>query len=167
MKTNQLVMWIALVVAIGIPIYISRRSKNVFSSLNEFVAAEHLVARSASPVAVFGGKDPPEGLHFHGAYDGKLGSAPLTLLLLRRTESVLVKGVPMQNMTFYVGAYLPQAADESLLKTWQERATKRQGGVVYAARAAEGGVVVVWQGPPSGQNVRARLGELRSTLKDG
>ncbi len=164
---NQLVMWIALAVAIAIPFYMWRRTRSVFRGLQEFVAAQQLTPRSNSPVAAFSAPNPPEGMHFSSAYDGPLrpGTA-MTLMLLRRTEAVMVRGVSVQNATLYVGVYLPPtvALDAGWLKGWQDKAPRKQGYVVYAARAAEGGVVIVWQGTPSRQNIEARLSELTRSL---
>lgn len=167
MNRMHLVMWVALAAAIVIPVYFMRRTREVFAGFNQLVAERHLTARADSPVGAFAAKNPPLGLHSYAAYDGQLRpQVPMSLLLLKRTESVVMNGVPMQTSTIYVGAYLPPAIklDDGWVKAWQDKAARQQGGVVYAARAAEGGVVIVWQGAPSRDNVATRLGDLGGSL---
>ena len=91
----------------------------------------------------------------------------MTLLLLRRTEAVMVQGVAVQNMTLYVGAYLPAQAnlDPNFLRTWQDKAERGQEHVIYAERTVDNGVVVAWRGTPSRKNVEARLAELAQSLR--
>ena len=164
---NQLVMWIALAITIAIPFYMWRRSRGVFQGLNEFIAAQRMTPLGTSPVAAFTQPNPPESLHFSTAYSGELRpGTPLNLLLLKRTEAVIVRGVSVQNQTIYVGAYLPPQVklDAAWLAGWQQRVPRKQDRVIYAARAAEGGVVIVWQGAPSRQNIETHLGALRNSL---
>ncbi len=167
MHKMQLVMWAALAIAVATPVYFLQRTRDVFSGLNQLVAERHFTAQPSSPVAAFTGKDPPVGLHFYQAYAGELRQkVPVTLVLLRRTESVLIKGVPVQTSTIYVGAYLPPVVklDDGWVKTWEDRVARKQGNVAYAARAAEGGVVIVWQGAPSRRNVEEHLAALSGSL---
>lgn len=164
MNRMQVIMWIALAVTIAIPVYFWRRSRDTFSGFDQLMAERHFTAQSSSPVAAFVGKDPPLQLHFYAAYAGQLRpQVPVTLMLFRRTEPVLINGVSVQTSTIYVGAYLPKV-DTSWLKTWEDRASRKKDDVVYAATAAEGGAVVVWQGAPSQKNVARHLDELNSSI---
>ena len=160
-------MYVALGVAVAIPLYMWRRKRNVLAGFDALVTQRAMKPRTTSPVAAFSEPDPPEGLHFSSAYDGQLRpGVPMTLLLLRRTEAVFVQGVSVQNATLYVGAYLPAQAnlDASFLRDWQDKTQRKQGHVVYAARTIDSGFVVVWKGTPSRQNVEARLAELAQSL---
>jgi hypothetical protein len=164
---NELVMYAALGVAVAIPLYMWRRKRNVLSGFDELVKQRRMVPRTTCPVAAFSEPNPPDGMHFSSAYDGQLRSGvPMTLLLLRRMESVIVQGVSVQNATLYVAAYLPAQADfdANFLKSWQDKALRKLDHVAYAARTVDSGFVVVWQGTPSRQNVEARLGELTQSL---
>ncbi len=164
---NDLVMYAALGVAVAIPLFMWRRKRNVLSGFDEFVKQRRMVPRTTSPVTAFSEPNPPEGLHFSSAYDGQLRSGmPMTLLLLRRMESVIVQGVSVQNATLYVGAYLPAQADfdVNFLKSWQNKALRKLDHVAYAARTVDSGFVIVWQGTPSRKNVEARLAELAKSL---
>ena len=170
MQKMQVVMWVALAAAVSIPVYFFRRSKEVYAGFHALVAERGFVARTASPVAALVGKDPPENMHYHLGYDGTLrGGAAVTLLLLRRTESIMVQGVPMQTFSTYVGAYLPPPSgqDAAWLKGWEDRVSRRVDDVVYAGRAAEGGALIVWRGAPSKQLVSRHLDALASSLSGG
>jgi hypothetical protein len=165
---NQFVMYIALGVAVAVPLYMWRRKRNVLGGFEQWVKQRAMRPRTTSPVAAFSEPNPPEGLHFSSAYDGQLRSGvPMTLLLLRRTEAVIVQGVSVQNATLYVGAYLPAQAslDANVLRTWQDKAKRRQDHVVYADRTIDSGFVVVWKGTPSRKNVEARLADLAQSLR--
>jgi hypothetical protein len=161
-------MYVALGVAVAIPLYMWRRKRNVLGGFEQWVKQRRMTARTTSPVPAFSGPNPPEGLHFSSAYDGQLRpGVPMTLLLLRRTEAVIVQGVSVQNATLYVGAYLPAQAslDANFLRTWQDKAKRRQDHVVYADRTVDSGFVVVWKGSPSRKNVEARFAELAQSLR--
>lgn len=164
---NQVVMYVALGIAIGIPLYLWRQKRNVLSGFDAFVKQRRMTPRTTSPVAVFTDANPPKGLQFSSAYDGQLRpGVPMTLLLLRRMESVIVQGVSIQNPTLYVGAYLPAQADfdANFLRVWEDKAQRRLDHVAYAARSVDSGFVVVWQGAPARKNVEARLAELAKSL---
>jgi hypothetical protein len=164
---NDLVMYAALGVAVAIPLFMWRRKRNVLSGFDEFVKQRRMVPRATCPVTAFSEPKPLEGFHFSSAYDGQLRSGvPMTLLLLRRMESVIVQGVSVQNAMLYVGAYLPAPADfdANFLRTWQDKAQRKLDHVAYAARTVDSGFVVVWQGTPSRKNVEARLAELVQSL---
>jgi hypothetical protein len=165
---NQLVMYVALGVAVAVPLYMWRRKRNVLSGFDALVKERGMKPRTTSPVVAFSAPDAPEGLHFSSAYDGQLRpGVPMTLLLLRRTEAVMVQGVAVQNMTLYVGAYLPAQAnlDPNFLRAWQDKAERGQEHVIYAERTVDNGVVVAWRGTPSRKNVEARLAELAQSLR--
>lgn len=107
------------------------------------------------------------GFHAYAAFEGPLRpGTPISLLLFSRTESVLIRGVPVQTPTIYVGAYLSPAVklDEGWRKTWEERAARNKDDVVYAALGAEGGFVIVWKGAPSHRNGAAHLDTLAHSL---
>jgi hypothetical protein len=164
---NQVVMFVALGIAIGIPFYLWRQKRNLLSEFDAFVKQRRMTPRTTSPVAVFTDANPPKGLQFSSAYDGQLRpGVPMTLLLLRRMESVIVQGVSIQNPTLYVGAYLPAQADfdANFLRIWDDKAQRRLDHVAYAARTVDSGFVAVWQGTPSRKNVEERLAELAKSL---
>jgi hypothetical protein len=165
---NQLVMYVALGVAVAVPLYMWRRKSNVLGGFDTFVKQRGMKPRTTSPVAAFSAPDAPDGLHFSSAFDGQLRpGVPMTLLLLRRTEAIIVQGVSVQNATLYVGVYLPAQAsiDANFLRAWQEKAKRRQEHVVYADRTVDNGFVVVWKGTPSRKNVESRLAELAQSLR--
>ena len=167
MHGNQLVMWVALAVAVGIPILILRRKRRVLSGFDEFIAEKRFVARASSPVAAFVQANPPEGMHFFKAYDGKLRpGVAMSLLMLRRSESVIVNGVSVPNQTIYVGAYLPSQTPitSAFQKLWMDNAAGKRDDVVYAAPTAEGGFVIVWKGAPSRANVESRLAAVSRSI---
>ncbi len=164
---NDLVMYVALGVAVAIPLYMWRRKRNVLGGFDALVKQRGMTARTTSPVAAFSEPNPPESLHFSSAYDGQLRpGVPMTLLLLSRLEAVFVQGVSVQNATLYVGAYLPAQAnlDADFVRNWQTKAQRQQEHVVYAARTIDSGFVVVWKGTPSRKNVESRLAELAQSL---
>jgi hypothetical protein len=144
-----------------------RRKRNVLGGFDAFVKQNRFTPRTTSPVAAFSESNPPEGLHFSSGYDGQMRpGVPMTLLLLRRMEAVVVQGVSIQNATLYLGAYLPDVGKfgADFTKSWCDTAQRKQGHVVYAAPAREGGFIVVWKGVPSRQNVEARLTELTKSI---
>lgn len=162
-------MWIALAVTIATPIYLRRRSRDIMSGFGQLIAERGFVAKKAALTTVFASQDPPLGFHAYAAWDGSLRpGTPVSLLLFRRTESVLIRGVPVQTPTTYVGAYVPSSLklDESWRKIWEERASRNKDDVVYAALGAEGGFVIVWKGAPSRQNVAAHLDGLTHSLSN-
>ena len=164
---NELVMYAALGVAVAIPLFMWRRKRAVLGGLDDFAKERRMTPRTTSPVAAFSDPNPPEGMHFSSAYDGQLSpGVPMTLLLLRRMESVIVQGVSVQNATLYVGAYLPAQADfnANFLRAWQDKALHKRDHVAYATRTADSGFVVVWQGTPARKNVEARLAELSQSV---
>ena len=164
---NELVMYAALGVAVAIPLFMWRRKRSVLSGFDAFVKQRRMAPRTTCPVAAFVESNPPEGMHFSSAYDGQLcPGVPMTLLLLRRMESVIVQGVSVQNATLYVGAYLPAPADidANFLRTWQDKAQRKRDHVAYAARTVDSGFVVVWQGTPTRNHVEARLAELSQAV---
>jgi len=163
----QVVMWIALAVTVATPLYFWRRSRDIFSGFDQLVAQRGFVARKDAPVAVFAGKDPPMGLRAYAAFDGPLRPGTNgSLVLFRRTESVLVNNLTVQTPTIYVGAYVPPVVSvtDSWRKSWEERALRNKDDVVYAAKVAEGGFVIVWKGAPSHKNVAAHLDALAHSL---
>ncbi|MEP6482970.1 MAG: hypothetical protein ABJB01_00885 [Rudaea sp.] len=165
---NNLVLLIALAATIGIPFYMFRLKRNVMGSFNALLKEKRFTQRTSSPVAAFTSSKPPDGLYFSSAYDGELKpGVPMTLLLLRRSESVPVNGVMIQSGTLYVGAYLPQqtAVNANFIKTWQDKDRQSKERVAYAAPAAEGGFVIVWQGTPARKNVEAHLNALLGSLR--
>ena len=167
MHKMQIVMWVCLAITIALPVYMWRRSTNIFASFERLVAQQGYRVRKASPVSAFSGQNPPEGFHHYLSYDGALGSGtPFSLILVRRTESVSIRGVQMPNSTIYVGAYLPPSVklDDAWQKDWQERAKKGKADVCYAAPAAEGGVVIFWKGPPEQKTIERHLEDLDRSL---
>ncbi len=165
---NQIVMFVALGVTVAIPIYLWRRKRSVMSGLDALVKERGMIARPSSPVAAFAQPNPPERMHFSAGYDGALRpGVRMSLLLFRRPEAVMAQGVSIENATLYVGVFVPDqpAVGIDFVKPWQEKAQRREDHVVYAARVAEGGAVVIWQGTPSRDNVQARLGELAQSIK--
>jgi hypothetical protein len=165
MHGNQLVMWVALAVAVAIPVFLLRRKRKIMSGFDAFIAEKKFVTRTSSPVAAFSQANPPEGLHFSKAYDGLLrAGVSMSLLLLRRTESVIVNGVSVPNQTIYVGAYLPAPVAATFQKVWTANAAGKRGDVVYAAPVPEGGFVIVWNGAPSRANVESRLEAISQSI---
>jgi hypothetical protein len=167
MHGNQLVMWVALAVAVGIPVLILRRKRKVLTGFDDLVAERNFVARTSSPVAAFAQANPPDGMHFSKAYDGALRpGVAMSLLMLRRSESIIINGVSVPNQTIYVGIYVPAQppVTPAFQKTWTDNATGKRADVVYAAPAAEGGFVIVWKGAPSRANVEARLNAVAQSI---
>jgi hypothetical protein len=159
-------MWIALAVSVGIPLYAWRRRRHVMSGLHTFLVERHFMERESSPIAVLAAPNPPDGFHFSAAYGGTVDGVPLMLLLLRRSEAVLVQGMSMQNQTTYVGAYLPPgAASADAVADWQRKAQKQREHVVHVSQPAEGGLLIVWKGAPSRGNVEAHVAALLGTLR--
>lgn len=163
----QVVMWIALAVAVVTPIYFWRRSRDVMGGFDELMAERGFVAKKAAPATVFASQEPPMGFSAYAAFAGSLRAEnPISLLLFRRTETVLVRNVPVQTPTIYVGVYLQPAAkfDKSWRRPWEERAVRGRDDVVYAAVGAAGGFVIIWKGSPSRKNVAAHLDALVDSL---
>ena len=166
MHAQTLVMWIALAVAIGIPLTMWRRRRNLLGGLHAFLAARGFVERDTSPVAALAAANPPDGFHFSAAYDGFAQNVPMTLLILRRTEAVVVQGMPMQNQTIYLGAHLPApAVDDSFIADWRRKAQTGREHVVHASQPAEGGALIVWKGAPSRANAEAHVAALAGTVR--
>lgn len=166
MHAQTLVMWIALAVAIGIPLAMWRRRRDVLGSLHAFLAARGFVERNASPVAALAAANPPDGFHFSAAYAGFAQNVPMTLLILRRTEAVVVQGMLMQNQTIYLGAHLPAGAvDDVFIDEWQRKAKAGRDHVVHVSQPAEGGVLIVWKGAPSRANAEAHVAALAGTVR--
>jgi hypothetical protein len=94
------------------------------------------------------------------AWDTDVAGASL-LLCVRDEGAVLVHGGAVPIIRRLVGAYLPPAAgrDEGWLARWRTRP-----GVVAAARADDGGAVIVWKGLASGPRAQARLAELAAAV---
>ncbi len=167
----QVVMWIALAVTVATPIYFWRRSRDVMGGFDELMAERGFVAKKAAPATVFASQEPPMGFSAYAAFAGSLrAETPISLLLFRRTETVLVRNVPVQTPTSYVGVYLPPGLplsmklDESWRKQWEDRAARGRDDVVYAAVGAAGGFVIIWKGSPSRKNVAAHLDALVDSL---
>ena len=167
MHGNQIVMWAALAVVVGIPVFVLRRKRKVLSGFDDLIGERKFVARATSPVAAFVQVNPPEGMHFSKAYDGQLRpGVPMSLLMLKRSEAVMVNGASVANQTIYIGAYLPAqtAVSPEFQKLWGENAERKRADTVYAAPAAEGGFVIIWKGTPSRANVEARLAAVSQSL---
>lgn len=168
MHMQTLVMWVALAIAIGIPLLMWRRRRNVMDGLQVFLVERRFMERETSPVAALSAPNPPDGFHFSAAYYGTVGSAPVTLLLLRRNEAIVVQGVSTQNRTVYVGAYLQAGAvNEEFIADWQRKAKARRDNVVHVSQPAEGGVLIVWKGAPSRANVEAHVAALLGNVRHG
>jgi len=166
MHAQTLVMWIALAVAIGIPLYMWRRRRDVLGGLHAFLAARGFVQRDSSPVAALAAANPPDGFHFSAAYAGSVQGVPMTLLILRRTEAVVVQGMLMQNQTIYLGAHLPQnVVDDSLVVDWRRKAQAGREHVVHASLPTEGGALIVWKGTPSRANAEAHVAALAGAVR--
>ena len=166
MHAQTLVMWIALAVAIGIPLSMWRRRRNVLGGLHTFLATRGFVERNTSPVAALAAANPPDGFHFSAAYAGFAQNVPMTLLILRRTEAVVVQDMLMQNQTIYIGAHLPAGAvDDAFVVEWRRRASAGRDHVVHVSQPAEGGVLIVWKGAPSRANAEAHVAALAGTVR--
>jgi len=166
MHAQSLVMWIALAVAIGIPWYMWRRRRDMLGGLNAFLAARGFVERDVSPVAALATTNPPDGFHFSAAFAGFAQNVPMTLLILRRTEAVVVQGMLMQNQTIYIGAHLPAGAvDDIFFDEWRRKAKAAREHVVHVSQPAEGGVLIVWKGAPSRANAEAHVAALAGTVR--
>jgi hypothetical protein len=166
MHAHTLVMWIALAAAIGIPLYMWRRRRDVLGGLHAFLSARGFVERNASPVAALTAANPPDGFHFSAAYAGFAQNVPVTLLILRRTEAVVVQGMLMQNQTIYLGAHLPAGvADEAFVADWRRKAQTGREHVVHASQPAEGGALIVWKGAPSRANAEAHVAALAGKVR--
>jgi hypothetical protein len=161
------VMWIALAIGIVIPIYLSRRGNDMLSGFKQLLAERRFTPRTDSPVAIFSSQDPPRGFHLFAVYDGELRPrVPICLLMFKRTESVLMQGVPMQTSTVYVGVYLPPQVklDASWLAQWEDKVARNKDGVAYAAPVAEGGIVIIWQGEPERKVISKNLAALADSI---
>ena len=166
MHMQSLVMWIALAVTAGIPLLMWRRRRNVMGGLQAFLVERRFMERETSPVAALSGANPPDGFHFSAAYYGTVQDVPMTLLLLRRAETVVVQGASVQNRTIYVGAYLPAGAvNGDVVGEWQRKARAQRDHVVHASQPAEGGILIVWKGTPSRANVQAHVAALVGTVR--
>jgi hypothetical protein len=164
MHAQTLVMWIALAVAVGIPLYVWRRRRDVLGGLRVFLDVRGFVERDASPVASLTTVNPPDGFHFTAAYSGSAQGVPMTLLMLRRTEAIIVQGMLMQNQTIYIGAHLP-VAGETFIAEWRRKAQARRDNVVHMSQPIEGGVLIVWQGAPSRTNAEAHVAALAGAAR--
>ena len=160
------VMWMALTAAVGIPLYIWRRRRNVLGGLHAYLAERGFSERNASPVAALAATNPSDGFHFSAAYSGNVQGVPMTLLMLRRTEAVVVQGMSMPNQTIYIGAHLsPTAISAGFLAEWQSKAQAGRDHVVHVSQPAEGGVLIVWKGAPSRANVEAHVAALVGSVR--
>jgi len=165
MHMQSLVMWGALAVTVGIPAYLWRRRRNMLGGFQTLLAEKGFVARNNSPIAALSDKNPPDGFHFSSAYDGAVGGATTTLLLLKRTEAVVVQGTSMQNQTLYVGAYVHgSAAGDNFFAEWRRRLQAKRDDIVHVSQPAEGGALLVWKGSPSRAHVQSHLMNLAGTL---
>jgi hypothetical protein len=165
MHMQSLVMWGALAVTIGIPVYRWRRRRNVLSGFQALLAEKGFAARAASPVAALSEKNPPDGFHFSAAYDGSINGVTTTLLLLKRTEAVVVQGTSIQNQTIYIGAYVRgSTVNDDFLGEWRRRLQGKRDDIVHVSQPAEGGALLVWKGTPSRAHVQAHLMNLAGTL---
>lgn len=167
MQKMQVVMWLALAVTVVTPIYFWRRSRDVMGGFDELIAERGFVAQKAALATVFASQEPPMGFSAYAAFAGSLRpGTPGSLLLFRRTETVLIRNVPVQTPTIYVGMYLPPTVklDASWRKTWEERAARGRDDVVYAAVGAADGFVIIWKGAPSRKNVARHLDALARSL---
>ena len=166
MHAQTLVMWIALAAAVGIPLYAWRRRRDTLGGLRAFLDARGFVERDTSPVAALAAADPPDGFHFSAAYTGSAQGVPMTLLILRRTEAVVVQGMLMQNQTIYIGAWLTTGvADAAFVAEWRRKAQAGRDHVVHASQPAEGGALIVWKGAPSRANAEAHVAALAGTIR--
>ncbi|HNN90712.1 hypothetical protein [Haliangium sp. UPWRP_2] len=160
-------MWIALAVTVATPLYLWRRSRDIMGGFDELIAERGFVAKKAALATVFASQEPHMGFSAYAAFAGSLRPGmPFSLLLFRRTETVLIRNVPVQTPTIYVGVYLPPSAklDETWRKPWEERAARGREDVVCAVVGAAGGFVIIWKGAPSRKNVAAHLDALANTL---
>lgn len=163
----QVVMWIALAVAVATPLYFWLRSRDVLGGFDELMAERGFVPKKAALATVFASQEPPMGFSAYAAFAGSLrAETPISLLLFRRTETVLVRSVPVQTPTIYVGVYLSPTTklDEGWRKHWEDRAARGRDDVVYAAVGAAGGFVIIWKGAPSRKNVATHLDALARSL---
>ena len=166
MHAQTSVMWIALAVAIGIPFYMWRRRRDALGSLHAFLCARSFVERDTSPVAALAAANPPDGFHFLAAYAGFAQNVPMTLLILRRTEAIVVQGMLMQNQTIYIGAHLPaRIVDDVFLADWRRKAQTGRDHVVHVSQPIEGGALVVWKGTPSRANAEAHVAALAGAVR--
>ncbi len=166
MHMQTLVMWIALAVTVGIPLYMWRRRRNVMQGLQAFLVERRFMERETSPVAALAAPNPPDGFHFSAAYYGTVQDVAMTLLLLRRTEAVVVQGTSVQNRTLYIGAYVPaNAVNADILAEWQRKARAKRDHVVHVSQPAEGGGLIVWKGTPSRANVEAHVAALVGNIR--
>ena len=166
MHAQTLVIWIALAVAAGIPLLVWRQRRDMLGGLRAFLDARGFIERERSPVAALLAANPPDGFRFAAAYAGFAQNVPMTLLILRRTEAVVVQGMMMHNQTIYIGAHVPaSAADVVLAADWQRKAQSAREHVVHASQPAEGGVLIVWKGAPSRANAEAHFAALAGTAR--
>ncbi len=164
MHMQSLVMWICLAIGIGIPFFLFQRRRAMERGLRAFLAARKFSTRAASPIAALADKNPPDGFHFSAAYDGVVDGAPMSLLMLRRTETFVSQGITRQNQTIYVGVYVA-SADPANVAHWQRKAQARQDQVVHVSQPGEGGLLVVWKGAPSRANVEAHLAAIAGSMR--
>ncbi len=165
MHMQSLVMWGALAVTIAIPAYMWRRRRNVLSGFQALLAEKGFAARASSPIAALTEKNPPDGFHFSAAYDGAVSGAATTLLLLKRSEAVVVQGTSIQNQTLYVGAHVRgPAVSDNFIAEWRRRLQAKRDDIVHVSQPPEGGALLVWKGSPSRAHVQSHLMGLTGTL---
>lgn len=164
MHMQTTVMWTALAIAIGIPLYMLRRRRDILRGLHAFLAARSFTARDTSPIAALAAKDPPDGFHFSAAYAGAAQGVSMTLLILKRTEAVIAQGISMQNQTIYIGIHVPTIGPR-FVADWQRKLQARQDNVVHVSQPAECGALVVWNGAPSRANVESHVAAIAASAR--
>lgn len=164
MHMQSFVMWFALAIAIGIPVFLFRRGRNLMRGLNAYLAERGFTARDTSPIAALTTKNPPDGFYFSAAYAGTAQNVAMTVLILRRSESVVSQGVSMQTQTIYIGVHVPTIGPR-FVADWQRKAQAKQENVVHVSEPAEGGALVVWKGAPSRANVESHVAAVAASAR--
>ena len=137
----------------------------MMSGFQALLAEKGFTARAHSPVAALSDKNPPDGFHFSAAYDGAVSGVATTLLLLKRTEAVVVQGTSVQNQTLYVGAHVRGSARQRQTSSPNggARLQAKRDDIVHVSQPAEGGALLVWKGSPSRAHVQSHLMSLAGT----